>query len=101
MGRESPSSSRRVATMHSGAPLQTAQAEVGSGTLPGGGSGNPAGQPHPGPPLPLPAPVGQMRAMLAKRVYWLRKASCSTPVGPLRCFDTMTSAVPRSGDSAL
>lgn len=42
-----------------------------------------------------------MRAMLAKRVYWLRKAKWHTPVGPFRCLETMISAVPRSADSGL
>jgi hypothetical protein len=39
------------------------------------------------------------RAMLAKRVNCSRKASRVIPVGPLRCFDTMISACPRSGES--
>ncbi len=35
------------------------------------------------------------RAMLANFVYVSRNASRVTPVGPFRCFDTITSAVPR------
>jgi hypothetical protein len=41
------------------------------------------------------------RAALSKRVYGARKTSRFTPIGPLRCFDTMISATPRSVDSAL
>ena len=36
-------------------------------------------------------------ARLAKRVCSRRKASFTTPVGPLRCLATMSSAVPASG----
>ena len=41
------------------------------------------------------------RAALSNRVYGARKTSRFTPIGPLRCFDTMTSATPRSVDSGL
>ena len=36
------------------------------------------------------------RAMLAKRVWWGRKARRVLPVGPVRCLATITSAVPAS-----
>ncbi len=41
------------------------------------------------------------RAMLAKRVWWSTKASCTSPVGPFRCLAMMISAVPLSGESGL
>ena len=34
--------------------------------------------------------------MLAKRVWWGRKARRVLPVGPVRCLATITSAVPAS-----
>ena len=37
-----------------------------------------------------------VRAMLAKRVWWGRKARRVLPVGPVRCLATITSAVPAS-----
>jgi hypothetical protein len=47
-------------------------------------------------------PAGhQTLAMLANWVYCSRNTSRAVPVGPLRCLDTMTSTVPRSGDSGL
>ena len=44
---------------------------------------------------------GYSRARLANCVYWSRKASRVDPVGPLRCLDTMISAMPRWSESGL
>ena len=40
-------------------------------------------------------------AALSKRVYWPRNTRRLLPIGPLRCFDTITSADPRSAESGL
>ena len=39
------------------------------------------------------------RAALSKRVYWPRNTSRLVPIGPERCFATITSAEPLSGES--